>query len=112
MFLSPPFCREVGIYPLAEPGLEGAPAQPFTLQQLKHTRGTDRNAALLTQIRRQPRIGPTGEGLAQRLRRAERGRHYLAHLLETAHRLGITPTQLHAEIDRVLASITNPISRS
>jgi DNA-binding transcriptional regulator YhcF (GntR family) len=36
----------------------------------------------------------------------------VVHLLETAHLLGITPTQLHAEIDRVLASAANPISRS
>lgn len=44
--------------------------------------------------------------------RAETLEKAVAHLLETAHLLGITPTLLHAEIDRVLASVANPISRS
>ena len=71
---SSPFFGEVGINPLAEPGLVAAPAQPFGDEDLADATTLHADGLVLGQIRRQPIERPGGKGQVERLGVGERDR--------------------------------------
>jgi len=68
-----PFFGELGIHPLAKPGLVRPPAEAFRDQQLINPAPLDGNTFVFMQIRRQPIQRPRGERQPQLLGRRQRG---------------------------------------
>ena len=70
---SSPFFGEVGIEPLAEPGLVAAPAQALLPQDLIDATALHADGLVLGQVGRQPIQRPGGKGQVERLGVGERG---------------------------------------
>ena len=62
-----PFFGELGVHPLAEPGLLLAPAQALREQELVDPAALDRDALRFVQVRFQAVQRPGGKGQAQAL---------------------------------------------
>ena len=76
-----PFFCELGIDPLAKPGLLRAPAEAFRDQQIINPAPLDRNGFLFIQIRLKAIQGPRGERQPQLLGRREGGRDHFSDLV-------------------------------